>query len=206
MNFDYARKKQVEREIEGIARKELLTTGVVDAVVESALRELMGTAINISPPEERPQFMEMIVMNSSARGGGRSTKPGNIRLDLGLVLDNVLAGALTLESIDTWWTLPVGLLMVLRSFSKNLSVSLTESEAVTILSMWQAGIHNNAVASFSDIKICADLHAAKYQRRLLSPAEIKYSIENLVAIGSVRPIAAVADKWQVCEEIRFNYR
>jgi hypothetical protein len=96
--------------------------------------------------------------------------------------------------------------MVLRSLSRNLSVQLTESDAVTIMAMWQAGINNGLIAKLADIKAHADLHAKKYGRNVLSPADILHSITNLVAIGSVTPITGVADKWKVHEEIRFIYR
>ncbi|MGY2253636.1 MULTISPECIES: hypothetical protein [Pseudomonas] len=206
MGRDYIRKEQKKAEIEKLLREEMRSTGIPETVLEDALRKLMDSAIRISPPEEESRFMEMIVMNSSARGGGRSTKPGNIRLDLGLLLETIAGGTLTLESINTWWTFPLALLMVLRSLSRNLSVQLTESDAVTIMAMWQAGINNGLIAKLADIKAHADLHAKKYGRNVLSPADILHSITNLVAIGSVTPIKGVADKWKVHEEIRFIYR
>jgi hypothetical protein len=205
MVWDYARKEQTEAEIKKLLRDGMRSADISETALEDALSSLMDSVIRVSPPEEESQFMEMIVMNSSARGGGRSTKPGNIRLNFGQLLDTVAEGILTLESINAW-TLPLGLLIVLRGLSRNLSVQLTESDAVTISAMWKAGIDNGFIAKFADIKTNADLHARKYQRNALSPADIRHSITNLVTLGSVKPIKGEDDKWKVYEEIRFTYR
>lgn len=206
MGWDYARKEQREAMIEKLLRDGMRPTGIPETAQEDALRRLMDSVIRVSPPEEESQFMEMIVMNRSARGGGRSTKPGNIRLDVGKLFDTVVGAVLTLEPTTYWWTQPLGVLLVLRGLSQNLSVQLTETDAVTILAMWQAGIQDGLIAKFADIKTYADLHAKKYERNALSSADIRHSIANLVAIGSVKPITGVADKWKVHEEIRFTYR
>ncbi len=206
MGWDYERKKHREAMIEKLLREGMRSAGIPDTAQEDVLCGLMNSVIRVSPPEEESQLMEMIVMNSSARGGGRSTKPGNIRLDLGRLLETVAGGVITFEPTTYWWTQPLGLLIVLRGLKQNFSVQLTETDAVTILAMWQSGIHNGLIAKFADIKTHVDLHAKRYDRNALSHADIRHSITNLVAIGSVKPINGVTDQWRVHEEIRFTYR
>ncbi|WP_460057125.1 hypothetical protein [Pseudomonas sp. S2_D06] len=70
MGWDYTRKEQIKAEIEKLLREEMRLAGIPETALEDALRKLMDSTIRISPPEEESQFMEMIVMNSSARGGG----------------------------------------------------------------------------------------------------------------------------------------
>lgn len=205
MSWGMGAKVVMQQRIAEQLEEQLRMANFSDAEAAVVIKQLIESAIRITPPEQ-PQFMEMIVMGRSGRGGGLSVKPGNLKLDLWSVLDAASVAVLTLESTDAWWKLPLGLLIVIRSLKKTFSVDLSEEDAVTILAMWRAGINRGHCASFSDIELEVNLHAQRHQRSLLSAADIRHSIGKLQTIGSIRPIAGKPDTWCVLEELRFGLR
>lgn len=206
MSMFYESKDSVSVMIERLVREHVQSLGSSDVAADEVIQKLMGTTIVVTPPRSEPRPMEMMIMKSSARGGGRSIKPTNIKFDLGLLLDNLTNGVLTLVSISNPWTLPFAVLAVLRSLMRNLTVEVTEADAVTLLAMWQAGIGNGSIARLADIKNNADYHANKHQRSILSLADIQDSIDNLLAIQSIECIPGVPDEWRVKEIIKFRSR
>ncbi|MCK8669080.1 hypothetical protein M1M11_29825 [Pseudomonas azerbaijanoccidens] len=205
MALDYGRKNEVAEEIALSIKTQLRKSGMAESELDQVAQKLMSLAIWISPPEEQVFTTELIVMNTSARGGGRSTKPGNIRLNLRPLLEAVAGGVLTVESLDNLWMMPFALLVLWSSLQRTTEVALSESDAVTILAMWQAA-KTTRVAELTDIKTNVDAHALKYQRNTLSLGEIRHSIKNLTDIGSVALITGQTDSWAVYEELSLSYR
>ena len=178
MGWDYERKEEKALELQETIKNLLVEAGVSDNLKEQTTKELMDACIKITPPEEKEILMNMITMRPSGRGGGRSTKPGNITLNIRKLFEAVSSGVFTVVSVTQLpWAIPFAFILLWNSLWKNLQVSLTESEAVVLWVMWQVK-NNQKIVNVVDIKPSVDKHAAKYERDTLSNKDIEFAINE----------------------------
>jgi len=206
MEWDYERKKEKEVEVQRAIETHLREAGIDEALIQTTAIELFEKAIRVTPPEKEEVLMHMVTMAPSGRGGGRSSKAGNIRLNVRTLFDAVSSGAFTVISLtQAPWAIPFAAILLWNSVWRNTQVSLSEAEAVTLWVMWQVKDTNKNV-KYADIKPGIDVHAEKYERQSLSDLDIKHALENLSKIGCIKPARSVSNTWWLCEWISPSYR
>lgn len=206
MEWNHDRKQEKEAEILEMTASYLRSAGIDEDHVKATAQEFLNNAIRITPPEKESQIIHMVRMAPSGRGGGRSTKAGNIRLNIRTLFEAISSGVFTVVSVtDNHWSIPFAALLLWNSIWKNLEVQLSEAEAVTLWVMWQIKDENKNVNQ-TNIKPAVEKHAEKYQMQVLSESDIKYALENLRKIGCIKPSKGMRDHWWLCEWVSPSYR
>lgn len=104
-------------------------------------KQLFDNFITITPPLDPPFVMEMIVMSRLGRGGTRSRKPGNIRLNwrqlFEVVPDVTLAGA---GAAGVRWLVPFAALYIWMKIWDVATLEIEEKDAFVLYSLW---LHRN---------------------------------------------------------------
>jgi len=206
MEWDYDRQKEKEAEFLVEIEDQLRLAEIPEDQIKTTAREFFEQSVSITPPEKKAMVIEMITMHPSGRGGGRSTKAGNIRLNIGSLFNAVASGVFTVTSAaQAPWAIPFAGILLWNSIWQMVKVDLSENDAVTLWAMWQVKDANKLVSE-GDIKDAVDRHAEKYQRSTLSEADIKFAIKNLSAIGCIKRPRDDPSKWWLCEWIAPAYR
>jgi len=206
MEWDYDRKKEKEAEILAEIENQLRLAEIPEEQIKTTAKEFFEESVSITPPEKKAMVIEMVRMHPSGRGGGRSTKAGNIRLNIGSLFNAVSSGVFTvISAAQAPWAIPFAGILLWNSIWQSVKVDLSENDAVTLWAMWQVKDANKLVSE-EDIKGAVDRHAAKYQRSTLSEADIKFALKNLSAIGCIERSRDNPSKWWLCEWIAPAYR
>lgn len=206
MEWDYERQKEKEAEVKGAIECHLREASVDEALVQTTAIEFLERAVRITPPEKEQVFMHLVTMAPSGRGGGRSSKVGNIRLNVRTLFEAVSNSVFTvISATQAPWAIPFAAILLWNSMWRNTQVILSEADAVTLWVMWQVNDSNKNV-KFEDIKPAVDAHAWKYERQTLSDADIKHALKNLNEIGCIEPAESANGTWWLCEWISPSYR
>jgi len=195
MEWDYDRKTEKEAELLVEIENQLRLAEIPEEQIKTTAKEFFEKSVSITPPEKKAMVIEMITMHPSGRGGGRSTKAGNIRLNIGSLFNAVSGGVFTvISAAQAPWAIPFAGILLWNSIWQSVKVDLSENDAVTLWAMWQVKDEDKLVSE-KDIKGAVDRHAAKYQRSTLSEADIKFAIKNLSAIGCIKRPRDDPSKW-----------
>lgn len=206
MEWDYERKKEKEIEVREAIKIFLCEADFDESGIDSVINKFFDSAVKVTPPEKEQVFMHLVTMAPSGRDGGRSYKAGNIRLNISTLFEAVSNGVFTVVSANqTPWAIPFAAILLWNSIWRNMQVTLTEAEAVTLWAMWQVKDSGQYV-KIEDIKPAVDAHAEKYQRSILSEADIKHAVQNLEKIGCIKPAQSSKNVWWLCEWISPKYR
>jgi len=206
MGWDYKRKEERTIELQESIKKLLVEAGVSEDAKEQTAKELLDSCIHITPPEEKELLLEMVTMHPSGRGGGRSTKAGNITLNVRKLFEAVSSGVFTVVSVTQMpWAIPFAFVLLWNSLWRNLEVPLSEHEAVVLWVMWQVK-NREKIVNTDDIKPALDKHAKKYERDSLSNKDISFAIEKLKQIGCIKESKEGKKLWWLCEWISPSYR
>ena len=206
MEWDYDRKTEKEAELLVEIENQLRLAEIPEEQIKTTAKEFFEKSVSITPPEKKAMVIEMITMHPSGRGGGRSTKAGNIRLNIGSLFNAVSGGVFTvISAAQAPWAIPFAGILLWNSIWQSVKVDLSENDAVTLWAMWQVKDEDKLVSE-KDIKGAVDRHAAKYQRSTLSEADIKFAIKNLSAIGCIKRPRDDPSKWWLCEWIAPAYK
>jgi hypothetical protein len=206
MEWNYERKKEKEAEVQGAIEIHLREAGLDETIIQTTAREFLEKGIRVTPPEKKQLFLHMVTMAPSGRGGGSSSKAGNIRLNVRTLFEAVSSGVFTvISATQAPWSIPFAAILLWNSIWRNMQVSLSEAEAITLWVMWQVKDSNKNV-KVEDIKPGVDAHAKKYERQTLSEADIKHALQNLNKIGCIKPNQSASNTWWLCEWISPAYR
>jgi hypothetical protein len=171
--------------------------------VTTIATEFIDNFIQITPPE-MPR-MEMITMRQGGYGGGRSTKPGNISLNMRTLLVD-LAEVITIggAALSVPWTRYLAAIRIWNKLRTRLTIEISEREAVLLWIMWKNRDHTNHVADDSLLDLV--------NKELLSNGRTRISKEllgeSLEVLGKLRCIdrsTSLLNKWWLREWVRVPY-
>lgn len=170
----------------------LASLGTVQKTLTAEQSErLIESFMTISPPLNPPIVATFTVMSQLGRGGAKSRKPGNIRLNwrrlFELVPDVTLAGAGTAEA---QWLVPFAALYIWMKLWKAATVSINENDAFVLYSLWH---HRNDKVripedeAYSNIKALAKTHSLPiFEREIFDQ-----SINKLLSLECIELNAGV---------------
>lgn len=135
---DHAAKAAKQKEIEVL----IATFGEAHhASASNHAKWLFENFIAITSPLDPPMVMEMMVMSRLGRGGTKSRKPGNIRLNWRHLFEAVpevaFAGA---GAAADRWLIPFAALYIWMKLQKLATVPIDEKDAFVLYSLW---LHRN---------------------------------------------------------------
>lgn len=101
---------------------------------------LESKGLLITPPQEEPPTMYMITMNSLRNfNKGQSIKPGNIKLNIRLLIDSL--PGITAAGVGIVLNIPILKICAALNIWKMLrditTVKITKEQAITIVALWQ---------------------------------------------------------------------
>jgi hypothetical protein len=149
------------------------------------------------------QGYERILVNKSDNwipASGRSLKPGNLRFNLGTLLE-AIAGGVSLGFAAV--TVPIVAvftgILAMRQLVRATEVELSEREALVIWAVWSSE-QSGTPTTTDEIQQSCLREAARVGSTLrLTAGEVLHSLEQLEKIGAIRPIEE--DAWETREAV-----
>lgn len=206
MGFDTNRQAEKREELVTALRDALLQHGDIPAAEEAAGR-ILDVFACITPPEEGDVYMEMITAASfSGRGGGRSSKPGNIRLNMRLLLEAIASGTFTVVSLkDAPWAAPFAAIMLWNSVWRAAQVELTEQEVAILWTMWRIRDSDKCVKESLLLPAVSE-HVAKHGLTPISESDVRHGLERLAKIETIARSRRSAGEWRLIEWVQKSYQ
>lgn len=137
---DYDARTAKREELVAIAREEL------GDLAEYA-DKLVDMFVELSPPQDPPMALELIQMNRGGRGGGRTRKPGNIRLNWRKLFnaspDLIFTGV---GAVATPWLIPLAALSIFDKIWSQSAIELTKEQSTCLFAMWHRCDHSQELS------------------------------------------------------------
>lgn len=126
MELNYERGKQKEEEILENITSYLTQADVPEADRRQVAEIIASTSIHITPPEMERMVFHFLTLNAvSGRGGGKSTKPGNIRLNMRKLMEGVANGVFAVvSSYQIPWLAPFAFILLWKSLRDCAEIDL----------------------------------------------------------------------------------
>jgi hypothetical protein len=161
VQLDYERAEQKRTELINIADKAILDYMQENDSKgsETEIRAIASLIIEkfakVSPPEKEDfDTVSFILLSAGGRGGGRSLKPGNVRLNM-LKLMHALAGGVisVAAAVKAPWLVPFVAVRTWNDLWTSLNVNITEREAAILWTMWKYKDINNNMKSHKRYRV-----------------------------------------------------
>lgn len=205
MDLDSNRQAEKREELVTALRDALAQHAGVSAA-EDAAGKILDVFARVTPPKEGTVYMEMITVASfSGRGGGRSSKPGNIRLNMRLLFDALASGTFTVVSLKEFpWAVPFAAILLWNSLWRAAQVELTEKEVAILWTMWRIRDPDKCVKESSLLPALAE-HVEKHKLAPITGSDVKYGLERLAKIETIARSRREANEWRLIEWIQKAY-
>ena len=86
MDWDYSRQREKEAELTAQTGDALKQLGVDHGAAQALAKRIVSVCVTSTPPEREVVLCHLVTLAPGGRGGGRSSKLGNIRLDAGKLM------------------------------------------------------------------------------------------------------------------------
>uniref|UniRef100_UPI004055A047 hypothetical protein n=1 Tax=Candidatus Electrothrix sp. TaxID=2170559 RepID=UPI004055A047 len=207
MELDYDRAEEKKKEIISSLSSLLQTNVSIKDSFDDISKEIVSSCITIRPPEKQKIVMHLMTMSPSGRGGGKSTKAGNVVLNIRKLVDAVASGAFTVVStLQAPWLGIFGLILLWNSLWSSVQVDLSEIDAAVIWTMWVHRDRKNNEISDKELLEKVNDHLEKYDRASITQKDMEFSIKQLEKIKSIKRSKTNPKNWWLCEWIAPAYR
>lgn len=206
MGFDLDRQTAKRDELVTTLAEALRHYGCFEDTEEPAAR-ILDVFCRVTPPEEGDVYMELVTAASfSGRGGGTSSKPGNIRLNLRLLFDAVASGTFTVLSLKgAPWAVPLAAVLLWNSVWRAAQVQLTEKEVAILWTMWRIRDAEKHVKEDLLRPAIAE-HVTKNGLAPITPSDLRHGLERLAKIETIARSKRQSGEWRLIEWIQKSYR
>ena len=203
MGYEREQAEKKRRELQDLVAQALAKVQTDDAAQLAA--DTVGYFADITPPYGEASRMELVTMLPGGRGGGTTTKPGNVVLNLHKLVRAIATGALTVAgTMAVPWTLIVGALVTWDNLWSCLELEINDVQACVLWSLWQACDHRNTIAK-ADV-----LTAVRHEREVaglqpLSEREVVYALDDLVKMRCIGQSSSDPERWWLREWVKVKY-
>jgi hypothetical protein len=162
--------------------------------------------VRTNPPrKEENDFIGLVVLGAHGSGGGKSTKAGNIRLNIGTLMEAVANGALGVFSAkDHPMTIPFAALLLCNSLWRTATVTISEMDAAVLYVMWVRKGVERTIAETGLLDLCNE-HLSKYGRSPLSAQDLRRSLSGLEKLGTIKRSWKDKTTWWLREWVGRSY-
>jgi hypothetical protein len=208
MNCDYEAKELKVSSLIGELSTCLVEQGINSEDAKDAALKLLDLIANVAPPEKEIRSMALVLTSSySGAGGGKSTKPGNVKINLVKLIGGLASGSLVFvggTGALPAWAFVMAAISLWTSLKGITTVNVTENEVAVLLTLWSLKDSDNVVhKSDNDIHDAANSYLTKQGRNGIGIADIRVAIQNLSKIGSIKP--SRSGGWFVAEWVKVRY-
>ena len=200
--WDNERADEKKRELINTFRDGLLTQGFNEALISEMEKKIFSNGVYISPPEKPDTTLHFITMNSF-HSSSRSTKPGNIRMNLVDVLESIGTGVMTFAGGLAYpWLYLLGFTLLWKQLWECATIEIGEKENKVLWAIWELRNKKKQITFDNILKKVSTL-SDQYKIPRLKKGEVTIALENLVKINALEKTDK--DKWRVVECIRVSY-
>ncbi|MCK4819866.1 hypothetical protein KA005_29140, partial [bacterium] len=187
MELDYDRAKEKEKEIISNLSFMLHSNIGLNDGIDQISNKIVSSCISIQPPEKKKIVLHLMTMAPSGRGGGKSTKPGNIVLNIRKLVEAIANGAFAaVSAYQVPWLGIFGLILLWNSLWSSAQVELSENDAAVIWTMWVHRDRENKEISENKLLGKVNDHLAKYDRASITQKDMEFSIKRLEEIKCIK--------------------
>lgn len=206
MDWDLEREREKNAELRQLLSQSLQENGFENGSPDALADAIADIFINTSPPEKPMAVIHFMTLNNLGTGGGRSTKPGNIKLNIGKLCKAIAQGTLTITgATQIPMTLPIAVLFVWNSLWKTAQVEISETEAVVLYVMWMHKDAQRDVETTGLTERC-NQHLEKYGRPKISDQDVKRALSTLESISTIEKSPRNTDAWWLREWVSPTFR
>lgn len=159
----------------------------------------------VTPPATDPVTIEFVTLHEGGDGGGKSTKPGNVRLRVKTLMTAIAGGALTVAGITAPWMVPFGAWLLFQSLWDAVRVDLGETEAAVLWALWQTRDEFHTVPK-RDIVRVVNRELREIDRPALTAAQIRDALAKLRNAGCLGDGRADSNRYTLREWVEVKYR
>ena len=207
MELDYDRAEKKKNEIISSLSSILQTNVGVKDSFDQISKEIVSNCINVRPPEKEKIVLHLITMSPSGRGGGKSTKAGNIVLNIRKLVEAIANGVFAaVSTYQVPWLGIFGFILLWNSLWSSAQVDLSENDAAVIWTMWVHRDRKNNEISDEGLLNKVNDHLAIYDRASITQKDMEFSIRRLEKIKSIKRSKKYPKNWWLCEWIAPAYR
>lgn len=202
-----AKRKEIIQEISSkLASPTLFGDGLPPDELANLSEKIFDHFVRISAPEKPEMILHMITMSQGGRGGARSTKPGNILLNIQKLIAAVAGGVVTIAgAVSMPWTLPFAGLLVWDSLWSGAQRDIPEIDAAVLWTMWKHCDEDQCVPKGTLLPL-VNAELQKFGRQTISQIQLEDSIGNLKNIACVQDSKQDPSALWLREWVQVNYR
>lgn len=210
MAWDEESLRQKRNEVMEVAAKRIAQAlddqGPSTEEVTALAEGLLEACVRLTPPEAGSELVFLITADRYGRGGGRTTKPGNLRINIGQVVIAVAGGTLTvMGAMSVPWTLPLAALVLWNEFYSKATVEIGEFDASVIWAMWLHRDHNVTVDD-AELLDLVNGERRKGGMQALLREQLDRSLRTLEKLKCIKRSKRNANRWWLREWVNVDYR
>jgi hypothetical protein len=164
---------------------------------------------NVTPPSVEVDIelppTEMVTVRPGGRGGGVTTKPGNVVLNLRKLITAIASGALTIAGTAAVpWMLVVGALVTWDRLYSSAQLEINEVQACVAWSLW---VSRDAAGTLAKVEVfdVVNRERENFGQQPLSVKEVDYALQDLERMGCIQQSRSDPDRWWLREWVRVRY-
>jgi hypothetical protein len=161
--------------------------------------------VSLTAPYWDPPPLRFMTLQPGGLGGGSTTKPGNVTLNLRKLVRAIASGALTIGgAIATPWMLLVGALLTWDALWSCLRLEIGEDQACVLWTLWSMRDDRNTVAK-AEIFEAVTRERQRFGKQLLSAQEVDYALHDLARMRCIKSAVDDPGRWWLREWVRVAY-
>jgi hypothetical protein len=161
---------------------------------------------DVTAPYYEAEPMRLMTFGEGGIGGGSTTKPGNVMLNIGKLVRAIASGILTIAGATTApWLLVIGALVTWDALWSCLNLKLTEEHACAVWVLWENRDDNNTFPK-SEVLGAVNRERTKFGMRPLSAMAIDRALDDLVKMRCIKQSASDPERWWLREWVQIKYR
>lgn len=223
MKYDYGAAEEIRKEVEELMESiivsntnnskkakcfdvQKMSSEITNSLIEITSNEYEYSTrpIQIIPPKCEFSSHKAIFIREGFTGGAKSTKFGNIKLNL-----NKLC-ILSCESIfplvaatHTPWLIPFAALVICNKLWSLQNIQITERDAIVIWTMWNNRDPKNCCIETEKVLDLINLELSNGARPQMTKQEFEVAIRNLEKMRCIEE--SKENKWHLLEEVKITY-
>lgn len=161
---------------------------------------------DVTPPYSELEPVRLMVLGQGGVGGGSTTKPGNVVLNLGKLVRAVASGILTIAGAMTApWLLVIGALVTWDALWSCLNLKLTEEHACVVWALWK-NRGDDSTFPKSDVLDAVNRERTAFGKQPLSAMEVDRAFADLARMGCIKQSVNDPQRWWLREWVQIKYR
>ena len=166
--------------------------------------EVVDHFASVTAPHWEARF-ELVTLRPGGLGGGSTTKPGNVVLNLRKLVVAIANGAITIAGgLAVPWVLIVGALVVWDNLWSCLQLEIGDNQACVLWTLWN-GRDEDRTFPKRDVQDAVNRERSRFGMQPLGAGEIDHAIGDLVRMGCIKDAVRDPGRWWLREWVSIEY-